>query len=363
MNWHSANDDAWSEELGDCTFLQVSLQADLLASDFADQGIRVGPSLSSPVLVVGSFALLCFLGFAKGQGSPSALDRAQDSKEQRAGLSLHVLVLLGLTMSLDFFCTDQYQPSMPEISRELEVSYLAMASTIQIHQLGSALAMICAGHWLRRYSLRQVILAGQLFFAASTLGCAFAPSFGWFVASRILQGFSASSSVAVSAMLVTGYSDRYELLRAANLVSGAALLGHIVGPTAGGLLASAAGWRTSFLSAFGLAVLILLANYMLLPSSPLPDDPDALQPETGASQSGTSRPPRSSSTFAQQILVLFGLSLLRGSSYAPRYEQLKDIFPCLESQQVLRIEGPSVLKSSLRLWWPRMPSFWKATTA
>ncbi|CAE7565309.1 M6 [Symbiodinium natans] len=290
------------EELGNCSFLQVSLQSDAQL-DLQEEGIRrYGPGLASPVLTVICFGLLVLVA----RGAPWREGRgSQDGEGSKGGLPITVLVLMGLTMGLDFFCTDQYQPSMLHMSHHFGVAGEAMASTIQIHQMCCALAMPCVGRWLCKHGIRPMILCCQLFFAASTLSCAFSPSFGWFAAGRALQGISASSSVAISAMLSAAYTDRREMLRAANLVSCIALVGHIAGPAAGGFLASAFGWRFGFLAVFCLAALITLANYLLLPDLTTEKAPEA----PTATEGGNGR------ILWRQLLVLMGLSLLRGSSY------------------------------------------------
>ena len=303
--------EAWPEELGECVFLQLSLQPDLQGLDLGAhaRGIQFGfiGSLVSQVLIVSCFAVIFFLGF-RARRAGLRPDWSQSSK-QSEGLPMHVLVLLGLTMGLDFFCTDQYQPSMLAISSDFAVSHEAIASTIQIHQLSYAVAMLGAGRWLHLLGLRQMILMCQLFFAASTLGCAFAPSFGWFVAGRVLQGIAASCSVGVSAMLSAWYSDRNDMRRAANIISCIALVGHIAGPASGGLLAGIAGWRAAFLAVFGLVIFMLLANYLLLPESSALNSHQETQ--------DVASKPQSNGTMVQQTFVLLGLSLLRGSSYEP----------------------------------------------
>ena len=44
------------------------------------------------------------------------------------------------------------------ISRQFDVDPEAVGSTIQIHLMSSALAMLCAGHWIRQRGMRQMIL-------------------------------------------------------------------------------------------------------------------------------------------------------------------------------------------------------------
>ncbi|CAE7687500.1 ydgK [Symbiodinium sp. CCMP2456] len=200
-----AGPEAW-EEIS-CNFLQVSLKSELQGLDGGlDGGPRFWIAVASQALTLCCFALFLLL----------------------EGLPLHVLILLGLTTGLDFVCTDQYQPSMPKISRQFGVDPEAVGSTIQVHLMSCALAMLCAGHWVRQR------------------------------------------------------------------------------PATGGLIAWAFGsygWQVSFLAVFGLTVLNTLANYLLLPDVRVDEEPQkAIQPQ----RDGVLR---------RQLLVLLGLSLLRGSSY------------------------------------------------
>ena len=69
----------------------------------------------------------------------------QSSRKQRQGMSRSMLVALGSTLLLDFFCTDQYQPSMPDMARDFGVLPVHMGATIQVHLFTSAIFMLLFG--------------------------------------------------------------------------------------------------------------------------------------------------------------------------------------------------------------------------
>mmetsp|Transcript_39048 Transcript_39048/g.72722 ORF Transcript_39048/g.72722 Transcript_39048/m.72722 type:complete len:492 (+) Transcript_39048:66-1541(+) len=295
-------------EKADCSFLlQVSFQ-----SESRDrQGPLKIPSYLGPgsvvvaqALTVVSFGFIaCVIALLILRGPKGHRPR---SPARMTGVPLHIVVLMGLTMSLDFICSDQYQPSMPDIALELGVSEEKMASSIQAHQLSLALAMFVAGH-AAELGRRPVIIVCQLLFTVSAFACACAPSWGWFLAGRVLQGFAASASVAVSGVLRDSYGSRIKMARAATLISSIALIGHIAGPAAGGYLSRSNGWRFAFLMIAGMSLVLNLANYVLLEETLAPEIPGGPV---------ELRPIWAPGTLSwRQRFVLIGLSLLRGTAY------------------------------------------------
>lgn len=71
--------------------------------------------------------------------------RLEHEEKPERGMSFGMLILLASTLCLDFFCTDQYQPSMPDMAKEFGVSDVAMGATIQIHLFTSAVCMLFLG--------------------------------------------------------------------------------------------------------------------------------------------------------------------------------------------------------------------------
>ena len=77
------------------------------------------------------------------------------------GMSRRMLAVLGITMCLDFFCTDQYQPSMPDMAADFNVPSVAMGSTIQLHLFTSAIGMSLLGPLSDLIGRKPVIVGSQ----------------------------------------------------------------------------------------------------------------------------------------------------------------------------------------------------------
>jgi MFS family permease len=122
---------------------------------------------------------------------------------------------------------------------------------------------------------RRVAVAGLLVFAAGSLLAGLAPSAGWLVAGRALQGTGAAvMDPALLALLITTFPERAERNRALGAWSAAGSLGIPAGALLGGLLTSALGWRWVLLAT---APVALLAAFVVVERrSPAPLVPSSI---------------------------------------------------------------------------------------
>ena len=86
--------------------------------------------------------------------------------------------------------------------------------------------------------------AGAVVFAAASLGCAFASSFGMLVGARALQGVAGAAVVCAALDLLSNVMEADA--PAARIWALAGVLGASIGPAAGGILTQALGWESIF---------------------------------------------------------------------------------------------------------------------
>ena len=103
--------------------------------------------------------------------------------------------LVGLGIGLALADSSVVTLALPDILRQFDVEIPQVAWVLTSYNLGLALAAVPAAYAARR-SPRLAFAAGTLVFAASSLACGLAPSFGVLVGARCVQALGARSSCA-----------------------------------------------------------------------------------------------------------------------------------------------------------------------
>jgi DHA1 family bicyclomycin/chloramphenicol resistance-like MFS transporter len=117
------------------------------------------------------------------------------------------------------------------------------------------------------FGRRSVILASLGIYIVSALACVVAPSFGWLLALRVIQGLAAGAGMIVSRAMIR---DLFHGVEAQQLMSQVAMLGGagpVIAPIFGGWLHVWFGWRGPFVFLGLLGVTLLLACRYGLPES------------------------------------------------------------------------------------------------
>lgn len=109
--------------------------------------------------------------------------------------------------------------------------------------------------------------AGFGVFIVGSALCGFAPNLGWLIAFRVLQAIGAAMLQANSVAIITAAVVRRRLGRAIGIQGAAQAIGLSVGPSVGGLLIDAFGWRWVFFIAVPFGLLGTLLAWLILPCS------------------------------------------------------------------------------------------------
>jgi MFS family permease len=160
-----------------------------------------------------------------------------------------LLILVICCMSLVIVGLDNtiVNVALPSIQRDLHASVSGLQWVVDGYTLVLASLLVLSGSTADRFGRRITFQAGLATFTVASLLCSLAPSLGWLVAFRMLQGVGGSmlNPVAMS-IIVNTFTDRAERARAIG-VWGAAVgvslaLGPVVGRIRGGSTHSARCW-------------------------------------------------------------------------------------------------------------------------
>jgi MFS family permease len=162
-------------------------------------------------------------------------------------------LLLALSVGLVLADSSVVTLALPDILAQFDVEIATLAWALISFNLALAVSALPAAFAARRRPV-PVYVAGVVVFAAASLACAFAPSFGVLVGARTVQGVAGAAIVCAALDLLAGVDTRAGRTWALAGVFGASL-----GPAAGGILTQLLGWESIFAVQAPIALVSLLA--------------------------------------------------------------------------------------------------------
>ncbi|HMA29456.1 MAG TPA: MFS transporter [Thermoanaerobaculia bacterium] len=136
---------------------------------------------------------------------------------------------------------------LPTIARSFSASLAAAQWVPMIYLVTAGSLILFFGRLGDIWGYRRVFLAGLLGFVAASVLCAAAPSMHALVGFRALQGLAAGMMTSVPLAILTGTFPPADRGRVIGIFAGGISVGLAVGPSLGGFLAAAFGWRAAFL--------------------------------------------------------------------------------------------------------------------
>jgi EmrB/QacA subfamily drug resistance transporter len=155
--------------------------------------------------------------------------------------------------------------ALPSIKHDLHASVSGLQWTIDAYVIVLASLLLLSGSTADRLGRKRIFQVGLTVFVLGSLLCSLAPTLGWLIAARALQGVGGSMLNPVAMSIITNvFTEPRERARAIGAWGAVVGISLGLGPVVGGALTQSVGWRAIFWInvPIGLAAVILTALYV-----------------------------------------------------------------------------------------------------
>jgi EmrB/QacA subfamily drug resistance transporter len=174
-----------------------------------------------------------------------------------------------IVVSLGFFMTlldlTIVNIAIPNMISRLHASLDDILWVINAYALVLAVLLITAGRLGDLLGQRTVFFAGIALFTVASAACGFAPSPGWLIGFRAVQGLGAALLMPQTLAILTMVFPAERRGAAFGVWGAVAGVATIAGPTLGGLLVTAFDWRYIFFINLPIGVVVLVLTPFLIP--------------------------------------------------------------------------------------------------
>jgi EmrB/QacA subfamily drug resistance transporter len=183
----------------------------------------------------------------------------------RRGNPWAVLIVVSLGFFMTLLDLTIVNVAIPNMIEKLNASLDDVLWVINAYALVLAVLLITAGRLGDLFGQRTVFFAGITLFTVASAACGFAPSPGWLIAFRAIQGVGAALLMPQTLAILTMVFPPERRGAAFGIWGAVAGVATVAGPTLGGLLVTAFDWRYIFFINLPIGVAVLVLTMVLIP--------------------------------------------------------------------------------------------------
>src|SRR6266568_1038318 len=194
----------------------------------------------------------CSRGIVAAQPCPRELGRETSPQRRRM-----VLAACVLASSMAFIDGSALTVALPNLRAGFGADLASVQWVVNGYVLTLASITLVGGALADVYGKARMLAMGSLLFGLASALCALAPSVGWLIATRVLQGVGAALLTPASLALIGAVYPKDERNRAVGVWAAASALTTAGGPVLGGWLVETFGWQSVFWINPPLAVVVV----------------------------------------------------------------------------------------------------------
>jgi EmrB/QacA subfamily drug resistance transporter len=186
--------------------------------------------------------------------------------QARSPSATGALTSLSLAMLLSSLGTSSANVALPTLAQVFGASFQAVQWIVLAYLLAITTLIVSVGRLGDIVGRKRLLLTGLALFTLGSVLCGFAPTLSLLIASRVVQGLGASIMMALTMALVREAVHQEKTGSAMGLLGTMSAVGTALGPSLGGVLIAALGWRVIFLINVPLGILTFLLARRFLPA-------------------------------------------------------------------------------------------------
>src|SRR5260370_23596134 len=136
--------------------------------------------------------------------------------------------------------------ALPSIEKDLHISISQLEWIVTAYALVFAALLITGGKLADLFGRRKIFIVGLVVFSLSSLACGFAPSAGFLIGARAVQGIGAALMNPATLSIITATFPPKQRGQAIGIWAGVSALARAIGPLVGGLIVDNIRWNWIF---------------------------------------------------------------------------------------------------------------------
>jgi DHA1 family bicyclomycin/chloramphenicol resistance-like MFS transporter len=159
---------------------------------------------------------------------------------------LKMALVLGSLSWIGPFAIDMYLPAMPMIADDLGASVAAAQATLTAFFVSFGLCQLVYGPASDVFGRKPPLYFGLVVFGAASVGCALAPTIGWLIAMRFIQGLGAAAVMSIPRAVVRDCYTGTDATRLMSTIMLVISVSPMFAPLLGSAVIAPFGWRAVF---------------------------------------------------------------------------------------------------------------------
>ncbi len=180
--------------------------------------------------------------------------------------SVRILIFVGLAMIFDGFDYMIVSFTMPQITTEMQLGFIATGSLASFSLLGMLIGGFLAGYLADKFGRKHVMNVSIMIYAILTVPIFFVQSYDMFALCRILSGLGVGAVIPLSVTIVSEYAPTKHRGSFVTITKTFMMLGWVIAGLTAMWVVPNFGWRVCYLIG-GFPFLYGILMYFVLPES------------------------------------------------------------------------------------------------